>query len=266
MGGALLLCLAGQAQEEAGPKTPPLRVYGAADKPVSAPPPGWTPDQTQVDFLDAIGGRLKVRWRQHYRPSPPVPSNERAQGAFVLGTLLADSFIALKATDAQQFRNTNQDVLNYCRTLGLGEKLTPRLMAQGKLAETERWADLRQEVVDGQQELARLLHDQRDDDLSILVDLGAWLRLLQVVSGVIAETEELDNFPLCIGSQPLLRDIHSRYSQLSANTREVPRIKDFGAILDVICRQWLDAGEPVKERVVKTRDKLTELLTKLTMK
>jgi hypothetical protein len=247
------------------PAPPPvLKVYTAESAAVVPEPPVWTSDQTPADFLEKVSGRLKVRWRQHYRDPAPVPSNERVRGAFVLGSLLADSFIALQASDAQQFKNTNQDVLNYTRTLGLSDKLSPRLMSQGKLAETETWAELRQQVVDGHMELNRLLHEQRDDDLAVFVDLGLWLRLLQVVTTVVTETDEAAKFPLCIGSPKLLAELQTRWGSLPAEARAIDQIDKIGHTLDYLTKQWQPDGTPDKALVTKTREKLADLLTRIT--
>ncbi|MBL9117394.1 MAG: hypothetical protein JNJ83_20470 [Verrucomicrobiaceae bacterium] len=247
----------------ARPVPPVLKVHTAppSTKPES---PAWSSDQTPADFLDNVGGRLKIRWRQHYREAAPVPSNERTRGAFVLGSLLADSFLALQATDAQQFRNTNQDVMNYARTLGLSEKLTPRLMSQGKLAEMEQWPDLRQEVVDGHQELCRLLREQKDDDLAILVDLGVWIRLLQLVSTVVDEGDEQAKFPLCIGSPKLVEDLQARWSRLSQPTQVIDRIDTVGHTITFMAKAWLQDLPADKARVTKTREKLAELVARIT--
>jgi hypothetical protein len=272
---ALLACFASSSLADAQeaspapppqPSPPPFRIFTVEPRINEIGGVGWAPEQTPADFLDAIASHIKARWRQHYREAPPVPPNERERGAFVLGSLLADSFLALQATDAQQFRNTNQDVLAYCRTLGLGEKLTPRLMSQGKLAETEDWAGLRQEVVDGHQELCRLLKEQRDEDLATLVDIGVWVRLLHVVAGMVAESDEAALFPMCIGSESLLKELQSRYTHLSAAARKHDRIAALGTLIDTVANYWINLPLPEKERVVRTRDKLQEIMTRVTLK
>lgn len=229
---------------------------------------GWTSEHTPADFLEIVGMQAKARWRQLYRPPPPSPTADRNRAAFTLGSLLADSLLALQATDAQQFRNTNQDVLGYCRVLGAGEKISPRLMAQAKLAEAEKWDDLRQEVVDGHQELTRLLRDQRDEDLAILVDLGLWLRELEIVSTVICENTEARLRPLCIGSPALLNDLHHRFTQLSETTRKQENLASIGDMLDFFIRHWTDPKNdpPPPELVGNTHQKIKSLLRRLTMR
>jgi hypothetical protein len=235
---------------------------------VISPATGWTSEQTPIDFLDVVGLQTKARWRQLYRPPPPTPSTDRPRAAFTLGALIADGFLALQAEDSQQFRNTNQDILGYCRVLGLSDKVSPRLMAMAKLAEMSQWADLRQEAIDGQQELARLLTDQRDEDLAALVDLGAWLRTLEVASTLVMEAPESEVRPLCIGAKALLSELQTRFEGLSEPTRIHVSIVPIGDTIAFLGRHWnLPEGEcPSEELVIKTHEKLKNLMKKLTLK
>jgi hypothetical protein len=243
-----------------------IKPFTAAPMLLVAEEPGWSPDQTPADFLEGIGRRVKARWRQLYRDAPPPPSTVRPASAFTLGSLMADSFLTLQALDAQQFRNNNQDVLNYCRVLGLSEKVAPRLMAQGKLAEEGNWEALRQEVVDGHQELCRVMHEQRDDDLAVLVDLGIWMRMLEMVSTVVAESGEPTSWPMAIGSPTLLIEMQTRFGKLSPPARLHERIVPLGELLGHLCRQWDNSEPPTAERVTKSQEKLASLMRKMTLK
>jgi hypothetical protein len=231
-------------------------------------PAGWTPEQTPIDFLDLVGLHTKARWRQLYRAPPPTPSTDRPRAAFTLGALVGDAFLALAAEDVQQFRNTNQDILGYCRVLGLSDKVSPRLMAMAKLAEMNKWGDLRQEAVDGHQELTRLLREQRDDDLAILVDLGAWMRVIEMSASLAMAAPEPSVKPLCIGSIDLLHDLKQRFSQLSTPVQQHETLIGIGEMIDYLIRNWSNPANnpPSQEFVTKTNDKLKALMRKLTMK
>ena len=117
---ALALCGKAAAQEPSAPSGPGLAL-------------------TPGDFLDNVGKQAKARWRQLYRAGPPAAPSERPRVAFMLGALVGDSYLAQKAGDAQQFKNTNQDLLNFCRVLGMGEKATPGFLSAAKAAEREEW-------------------------------------------------------------------------------------------------------------------------------
>ncbi|WP_395742242.1 hypothetical protein [Prosthecobacter sp.] len=224
-------------------------------------------DQTPADFLDTVASRAKARWRLLFRPPPPTPPTDRGRAALILGSLLADSFLIWQAGDSQQFRNNNQEVLSYCRMMGLGEKLMPRLMAQGKMAESNEWKDLRHEIVDGHQELLRLLREQKDDDLAVLIDLGLWLRLLEISSSVVVETGSVEARPLCIGSPTILQDIRDDFNRLSMAKHDEALIKRIGTAIEEISSLWRGTqAEPTEEQVTKTNDKLKEIVLALVEK
>jgi hypothetical protein len=219
-------------------------------------------DQTPADFLDLIGQRTKVRWRLLFCPPPPTPPTDRGRAALILGGLMADSFLIWQAGDSQQFRNNNQEVLSYCRTLGLGEKLLPRLMAQGKMAESSEWKELRHEIVDSHQVLIRMLRDQKDDDLAVMIDLGLWLRLLEIVSTVVVENDTVEARPLCIGSPAILQEIRDDFNRLGSPRHEEAMIKHIGAAIEEISVLWRGAtsAPPTAEQVTKTHQKLQEIM------
>ncbi|MDB6006340.1 MAG: hypothetical protein JWR15_3327 [Prosthecobacter sp.] len=264
--GAVALCLSfsmASGQSTVRPRPPSLVPFTVEPSFTIGDDVGWTADQTPADFLDGVGLRVKARWRQMYRQPPGPPPTARPVVAYSLGGLLADSFLAMEATDSQQFRNNNQDILSYCRVLGLGDKLAPRLMSEGKLAEQELWNTLRQDVVDGHQELCRFLREQRDEDLAILVDMGIWMRMMDMVSGIVVESPDAAVWPLCVGSPALLKDLRQHYSQLAESTRKQERIALLGELVDYLCKHWVDASPPSLMRVTKTRDKIHDQWAKL---
>jgi hypothetical protein len=228
----------------------------------------WTEDQTPADFLEMAGQHTKARWRTLYRPQPPGLTADRMKAAFILGSLVGETFLIWEAGDAQQFRNNNQDLVHYCRMLGLGERMRPRLMAQAKMAEMDEWKDLRQEIVDGHQEITRLLREQMDEDLALLVDLGAWMRSLEIVSKLVVETPEVDKRPLCIGSPALLAELRQDFAKLSRDTRRSALMKPVIDVLRELERVWADErmGPPTQGMVARTHQQLSALMEELTLK
>lgn len=228
----------------------------------------WTEDQTPADFLEMAGKHTKARWRQLYRPQPPAPTADRAKAAFTLGSLIGETFLIWEAGDSQQFRNNNQDIVTYCRMLGVGEKMKPRLMAQAKMAEMDEWKEMRQEIVDGHQELMRLLREQRDEDLAVLVEIGAWMRSLEIVSKLVVETPEVDKRPLCIGSPALLAELRKDFSTLGDLTRHSQLLQPVILVLTELEKVWSDrkSGPPTQSMVSRTHEQLRVLMEDLTLK
>lgn len=224
-----------------------------------------TTEPSPADFLDSIAQKTKARWRLLFRPPPPTPPTDRGRTALILGTLLGDSFLVLQAGDAQQFRNNNQDVLTYCRTLGLGEKLLPRLMTQGNLAEQNAWKDLRQEIVDGHQQALKLLRDQRDDDLALLIDIGLGLRLFEIATALIVAAPEADVSLLCASSPSLLRDLQHDFGHLSTPKSEEALMLRVSTLINEVARLWQDAEKTplTQTQAAETNDKLKGLMQEM---
>ena len=216
------------------------------------------------DFLDNVGQQAKARWRQFYREAPLAPDAERLRTAFNLGTLVADSYLAQQAADTQQFKNTNQDLMTYCKVLGFGEKLAPNFLVSAKMAEREDWPAVRKQVSDIQQRIEKLLIDQRDEDLATLVDLGMWMRLFKITTAIVSESEEIQNKTLCIGSPKLLDELKARFGKMSDATRKNDLIAALGNVLDLLHRHWQDSdGRPKPEAIAFSLDKLTYLFDRL---
>ncbi|MBL9133669.1 MAG: hypothetical protein JNG86_20840 [Verrucomicrobiaceae bacterium] len=221
-----------------------------------------TVDQTPAEFLDLLGKTAKARWRLLFRPPPPTPPTGRAQSALILGTLIAESYLIWQAGDAQQFRNTNQDIVSYCRTLGVAEKLMPCLMAQGKMAESEQWKELQLEIADGHQDLLRLLREMQDEDLALLIDTGLWLRILEIASKLAAESPVVEARPLCVGAPNTLQEMRDRFDRISEKQRQSPLLQRIQTTLQTTHATWLAAANtaPDPNVVIKTHRSLEALM------
>lgn len=230
--------------------------------------PLWTVEQTPVDFLEAVGLVAKARWRQLYRPPPTTPSPERTRTAVTLGYLVGEGYLCVQAEDVQQFRNNNQEVITYCRTLGFGEKVSPILLVQAKMAEMEQWDELKVSVIEGYQALEQSLKDQRDEDLAVLLKLGVWLRTLEVVSSVVLDAPEADYKGLCVGSPALIEELRGEYAKMAQEVREGDVGRELGVLLDFLWRNWgrPDLVEPNAEMVQKTHERLAQAARKLSLK
>lgn len=267
-------------EKTAAPVVPDIIALKSAETPASSAPAGTAAsapetgvtkagppspeDMLPTEFLACVGIQTKARWRQLYREQPPTPSAQRLRVAFTLGSLQGDAYLALQAGDSQRFRDNNQDVLNHCRVLALAEKIKPDLMAQAKMAETEDWAALRVKIEETHKLVEKLLYDQRDEDLAILVNLGMWMRLFEVAASLVVADEAVKNKSLCVGSVPLLNEMMTRYEKLTEATRLDPSIVLLGNVLQMLQKHWtVDGGTPPQETIQMTFDKLRFIMEKL---
>lgn len=237
-----------------------------AQQPAAAPAPVTQVAPQPGEFLRNVGLKTKARWRQFYREAPPAAPAERLRVAFMLGALFGDSYLAQQAGDVQQFKNTNQDVIHYCKVLGLGEKVTPGFLSVAGTAAREEWPAVRKQVADSQELIEKLLRDQRDEDLATLVDLGMWMRLFEITTAVVMSDAEIKDKTLCIGSVPLLNEIKARYEKLGEETRANEAVGRLGFLLDLLQRHWENAeGHPTADLVNMTAEKIRLLMSRLTL-
>lgn len=248
----------------------------AAQEPPVSPPPATPPPSAVVsvividgktlpgDFLSILGQQTKALWRKLYRDPPPTPSTDRLKVAFTLGVLIADSHLKLQAGDAQKFRDNNQDLLAYCKVLGLSEKITPEVMAEGKMAETEDWTGLKGKVNELRLLIVQLLKDQRDEDLALLVDLGMWMRLLEISSSLVLNDPEMSNKTLSVGSSLLLNDMMAEFEKLTEATRLDPMVIPLGKTLQHLQKYWTNAEDPVSiDQVQMSSEKIKHIVNKI---
>jgi hypothetical protein len=220
-----------------------------------------------ADYLDSVGQKVKARWRQLYRESPPAASSERLRVAFTLGGLMAESHLAVQAGDAQQFRNNNQEVLKLCGVLGLADKISSDVNVGSKMAESEDWPALRKQVLQTQQHIDAVLNEQRDEDLAILMGVGLWVRLYDISTSLVVADPALQDKTLCIGSVPMLNELVARYERLTQPSRESETIAMIGAVLEMLQRHWTaEEGKPSQELVQRTYEKLKFLISKVEAK
>ena len=239
---------------------------GEAQKldPASGYPQGFE-EIAPGEALDRLAQETKVRWRQMYREPQLSPSTERVRVSFTLGGLVADCYLAVKAGDAQQIKNVNQDIMKYCGALGLAEKLNPRIHSASRLAESEDWNGVRKEISEGQGTIEKLLVEQRDRDLAILVDLGMWSRLLEISAGALVDDPAVKNKSLAIGSTSLLNYMADRYQHISPAVRDDDPVIFISNVVTYLQKHWSD-DSPTAETVAVTLEKLKFLNARMSVK
>lgn len=258
-----------KAKAELNLVTPvPSQKEAGKDQEKKADLPCWDPDQTPADFLRLVGQVAKARWRQQYRPPPPTPAADRLRTAVTLGYLVGESYLCLQTMDAQQFRNNNQEINSYARTLGLGDKVSPLVLSQAKLAEEGKWEELEDQVVKGYNDVESAFKELRDDDLAVLLKVGMWLRTLEVVSSVVIESADADHASLCVGSPVLVEELRNEFMGVFPENNENEVLAELSMLLDFLWRNWArdTTAEVTHENVILTQSRLMEAARKVSLR
>ena len=132
--------------------------------------------------LNKLGG---VNWKEYVRSGKGSNFTERPRIALLLGTVIADGFIAVQAEDAPTVKEIGQRVLSLAKGIGVGNSITPHAKAITEAADKRNWVSVRQELDRTQNSVQQAMTEVHDEKLSYLVSLGGWLRGTEVLTAVV---------------------------------------------------------------------------------
>src|ERR1041384_4843052 len=139
------------------------------------------------EIFGALNKLGSVNWREYVRTEKTTNFTERPRIALLLGTVIADGFIAVQAEDAPAVKEIGQRVLNLSKGIGVGNSITPHAKAITEAADKRKWEEVRQELDRTQSSVQAAMNEVHDEKLSQLVSLGGWLRGTQVLTSVVTK-------------------------------------------------------------------------------
>ena len=160
--------------------------------------PAMTPDQLKQvvriesitipmpgEFFAAINKQGRPNWKQLVHGGTPENTSNRYQIALILGTLVADGYIAVEAQDSQGVKNIGKEIINLAKKLNVSQSVLGRGNSINDFAENNDWNALREELEATQNEVKLDMFEQKDNSLVTLVTLGAWVRGTELASSLI---------------------------------------------------------------------------------
>jgi hypothetical protein len=139
------------------------------------------------EVFGALNKLGSVNWKEYVRTNKTSNFTERPRIALLLGTVIADGFIAVQAEDAPAVRDIGQRVQALARGIGVERSITPHAKAITEAADKRNWEGVRQELDRTQNSVQQAMNEVHDDKLSQLVSLGGWLRGTQVLTAVVTK-------------------------------------------------------------------------------
>src|ERR1700681_1914858 len=186
--------------------------------------------------LNKLGG---VNWKEYVRSDKGGNFMERPRVALLLGTVIADGFIAVQAQDAPTVKEIGQRVLALAKQIGVGSSITPHAKAIIEAADKRKWDNVRQELDRTQNSVQQAMNEVHDEKLSQLVSLGGWLRGTEVLTAVVTKRFSVDGAEL-LHQPDLLAYFESRLQSMPEFNLKL--LQDIhGALIEV--RPLIDVGE-----------------------
>jgi hypothetical protein len=139
------------------------------------------------EVFGALNKLGSVNWKDYVRSNKGNNFTERPRIALLLGTVIADGFIAVQAEDAPTVKEIGQRVLSLAKGIGVGNSITPHAKAIIEAADKRKWENVRQELDRTQNSVQQAMNEVHDEKLSQLVSLGGWLRGTEVLTSVVTK-------------------------------------------------------------------------------
>lgn len=164
--------------------------------------------------LDKLG---PTNWRAEYPAERGINTGNRAQIALLLGTVIADGFVAVQAQDAAKVEDIGQQVLALSDAIGVRQAVISRSKSITDKASAKDWAGVRREFDGALQDVKGAMEELGDHDLAQLVSAGGWVRGSQVLTSVVSRQYSADGAELL--NQPQLLEYFTRQLDGLGNAR-----------------------------------------------
>jgi len=178
--------------------------------------------------LDKLGS---PNWHEVLRSSNPTPPGDRAQTALLLGTVIAEGFIAVEAQEGEEVKKIGRNVLKLSAAIGVKKSVIARSSAIIEAADKKDWQRARTELDGALQDVKHAMIELHDDQLAQLVSLGGWLRGTEALTSVVQKNYSKDGAELL--HQPLLLEyFQRRLKEMDPHLKKNPVVSAIQKSLD----------------------------------
>ena len=200
--------------------------------------------------LDKLG---QPNWSAVQRPgtSKSKPTGDAAQDALLLGTVIAEGFIAVEAKDASEVKEIGKCVLTLSKAIGVQKAVMRRSNSIISYAGRKNWPAVRKELDGALSDVKGAMIELKSEQLSQLVSLGGWLRGTEALTEVVSRNYSADGAELL--HQPLLLDtFEKQIGGMDPKIKENPVVaKVQKGLLEIRPLVGLNSGSDISEKTVK---------------
>jgi hypothetical protein len=191
------------------------------------------------EVFDALNKLGTVNWREHVRTEKSANFMDRPRVALLLGTVIADGFIAVQAEDAPAVKEIGQRVQTLAKGIGVERSITSHAKAIIEAADKRKWQNVRQELDRAQKGVQQAMDELHDEKLSQLVSLGGWLRGTEVLTAVVSKRFSNEGAEL-LHQPDLLVHFQNQLQEMPQNY-DVPIVKQIQQALGEV-KPMIDVG------------------------
>jgi hypothetical protein len=251
-----ILFLASAALSSAEPATPQHIEIGSL--PAKIVDDVVVPVPTEVfGVLDKLGS---PNWHEVLRSVKDESLGERPQVALLLGSVIAEGFIAVEAQEPEDVKKIGRQVLNLAGAIGVRKSVISRTSSIIEAADKKDWTRVRVELDGASQDVKQAMIELKDEQLAQLVSLGGWLRGTEALTQVVIKDYSTARAELL--HQPALLDyFQRRLDGMSPRLKRNPIVKKVRSQLPEL-RTLIDQPTSISEQKVDQIHTITGGLVK----
>ncbi len=157
--------------------------------------------------LDKLG---KPVWPAVLRAQKEVvrPTGGREKIALLLGTVIAEGFVAVEAENPEEVKKIGKSVLALSEAIGVKKAVVRRSNSIIEYADKPDWAAVRKELDGALSDVKTAMSELGDASLAQLVSLGGWLRGTEALTQVVGRDFSKEGAELL--HQPVLVEYFER--------------------------------------------------------
>jgi hypothetical protein len=240
--------------------------------PTPAVPPSFPAQATEVEgivvpvpkeIFQVLDQFHDVNWQTVQRSEMArwKSRGDEIQIALLLGSEVAEGFIAMGADDAAQVKKVGTKVLALARALGVEKSVLRRSRSIIDYTDKEEWAAARKEWDGVLSDLEQGMIAMKSKPLLQLVSLGGWLRGTEALCALVLQDYSAEHVDLI--RQPAMLDyLEKQLLDMPSKTRNHPTMmKMLQGLHNVRSAMEEDNGTLSKETVKSIKNTCSELVT-----
>jgi len=214
------------------------------------------------NVLDKLG---TPNWKDELRDNLGTNTGVRAQTALLLGTVIAEGFIAVEAEDSERVKQIGKEVLDLSEAIGVRGAVVARSKAIIEKADARDWPGTRKELDGALHDVRGAMDELNDQDLSQLVSLGGWVRGTEVLTSIVKKDYEVRRAEL-LHQPELLNYFDRRLDDMSPKLRKNDLVTQLKGMLKEIRPLILenDGRKITPQSVQRIHDVTTRMVTNIT--
>jgi hypothetical protein len=226
--------------------------------------PATTVDNVVVPVPSEVFNALEkmgtVAWRSELRPSFTKQRNGRPQIALLMGTVIADGFLAVQAQDGERVKEIGRTVLDLARDINVRDVVLAHCNSIIEAADRRDWKMVRKELDKTQQDVRQAMDQLKDQELSQLVSIGGWLRGTEALTALVKKDYTADRAELL--AQPgLVNLFEKQISGMSPRLKNTPLLGKIQTGLTAI-RPLVSIDTAISKQSVDTIHSITRELVR----